>query len=355
MNKTKGRKKPVIIAALAGLLLIGLLAFSTHMIENSGLTEDEQFGDTGDWSEGGGTGTEWELNFPETTYVSNDEIETYLLIGTDAGGEDLGVGTNGQLADFLTLLVIDSTTNKYGFMLIDRNTMTNVEVLDEHGESKGPELEQICIAHWYGLDDDQRNKNTVKAVSELLGGLKIDGYYTLNMADIGMINDAIGGVEVDITEDMTSLDPAFTQGAHVLLTNEQATKFVRARMNVGDGTNKGRMARQRQYMQKAYNLLMSQLRDNPEYINDLYDQLEGKIESDTAGRDMGVIANQLLQLESVGILELDGHVEVNDTLKDGLEHEEFYTDENSIASMLKKVINMNIPGEEDAEEDTDEE
>jgi hypothetical protein len=70
---------------------------------------------------------------------------------------------------------------------------------------------------------------------------------------------------------------------------------------------------------------------------------------------MSRIANQIVQLDSAGIIELDGRVEVNDTLKDGKEHEEFYTDEGSITSMLGQVINLRIPGEDDSEEDTEEE
>jgi anionic cell wall polymer biosynthesis LytR-Cps2A-Psr (LCP) family protein len=171
------------------------------------------------------------------------------------------------------------------------------------------------------------------------------------MDDVGAINNAIGGVVVDIDTDMTAIDPEFKEGASVLLTDEQAEKYVRARMNVGDGTNQARMGRQRQYMQKAYNLVLSQLRDNPEYINDLYTELRDKVQTDRPGRDLSVITNKLTGYESEGILTMEGEVRVNDTIGEGIEHEEFYPTEASIVSTLRKVMNLtNEPQTIDEEE-----
>lgn len=342
MHGTSSKRK-IIIGALIALLLIAAFGGVMHFIEKHG-EQDEQYGDTGDWGQDESeTGSEFTLDFPNTTYVCKDDVTTYLLIGTDAGGEDMGKGFNGELADFLSLLVLDNTTNKYAFIQIDRNTMANVTVYDENGEEKGDAYEQICIAHWYGLDAKQRNENTVKAVSELLGGFPIDGYYTLHMDDIALVNNAIGGVTVEIQEDLTNIDPAFVAGTSVHLEDEQAEKFVRARMNAGEGTNKERMSRQRQYMTSAYQMMITQLRESPEYVNDLYDQLNGIIESNGNDRNIGNVANQLVQLDSVGILDIEGKTQVNDTQKDGKEHEEFYTTEDDIVAALKQVINLSIP------------
>lgn len=332
-------KRKILILILIAAMLIAIFGLVMHLIEKHG-ENDEQFGDTGEWGE---TGNEIILDFPEAAYATTDSISSYLLIGTDAGGEDMGEGFNGELADFLTLLVVDSTTEKYAFVQIDRNTMTDVEVLDASGESKGPAYEQICISHWYGPDAEARNENTVKAVSDLMGGFPIDGYYTLHMGDIGLVNDAIGGVTVDIQTDMTDVDPEFKQGARVLLDNEQAEKFIRARMNTGSGTNKERMSRQYQYMTSAYNMVMMQLRENPEYVNDLYDQLHDVVESSDKSAPLGKLTNQLVQFENKGIIEFEGKTEVNDTQADGTKHEEFYTTPDAIVATLRQVMNLEIP------------
>ena len=345
MRDTSIRKK-VAIALVGVLAAVGGLGVSMHMIEARGL-KDTGPGDTGEW------GDEYEpesLFLADTDYISEDEIDAYLIAGTDGGGEDLGEGLNGELADFIAVMLIDNTTEKYAFYQIDRNSMVDVQVRSEDGDYSEYSYEQICTAHWYGIDETERAENLMAAVSGLLGGIELDGYYILNMADIGKVNDAIGGVTVDIDTDMTNLDPEFVKGATVHLTDKQAERYLRARKDVGDGTNAARMARQRQYMQKAYNMVIGQLRENPEYINDLYIQLEDKVESDGTGKRMSVITNQLASYQSMGIITFDGETKIGDTIDEGIEHEEFYTDENSILSGLKKVMNISVDQSADDDE-----
>ncbi len=335
-GRSKVSNKKIIAVIVAAILLVALFGVGIHFIEKLGL-KDQQFGDTGDWGE---EEEQIMLEFGDKSYVSDDDIDAYLIIGTDAGGEDLGEAYKGELADFLTLLLIDNTTQKFAFMQIDRNSMMDVQVLDEEGDNYGYATQQICLAHWYGLNAEQRNENTVEAVSRFFGNLNIDNYYTINMADMDKINNAIGGVVVDIDTDMTNIDPAFVKGESVLLTDGQAEKFVRARKREGSGSNRERMARQTQYMQKAYNLVMGQLRENPEYINELYDSLEDTVQSDNDQSDLSRLANHILQYESLGILQFEGEAKRGDTQGDGIEHEEFYTDQSSILANLRKVMDL---------------
>ena len=229
--------------------------------------------------------------------------------------------------------------------------MCNVPITMEDGIPTGFAYEQLCLAHWYGLNAEERNRNLVEATSWALGGLTIDGYYVLNMENVGEVNDAIGGVTIDIDTDMTDLDPAFAAGSTVHLDGKQAESFLRARMNVGDGTNKARMSRQKQYMQKAYAMIIGQLRENPDYINDLYDQLDAKVESDGTPKRLSNIADKLMRYDSQGILDFKGEVKLGDTVGEGIEHEEFYMDEKSVLAGLKKVMNIREYTEDDDEED----
>lgn len=341
-------KRKIIATLIAAILAIGAFGAAMHMIESYGL-RSVKFGDTGDWGDEDEEVTE--LSLADDLYVSNDDIDTYLIIGTDAGGEDLGDMYSGELADFLTLLLVDNTTRKFAFIQIDRNSMVDMQVPNDKGSMTGIAKQQLCISHWYGKDADERNQNTVAAVQTLLGDLEIDNCYTLSMNDIGAVNHAIGGVVVDIDTDMTSVDPAFVKGANVLLDDQQAEKFVRARMSVGEGTNRERMSRQTQYMQKAYNLVMSQLRENPEYINELYQELSGKIQSGQSAKEFSAMTNQILQYESLGIMQFSGETKLADTQGDGIEHEEFYVDENSIVTTLSKVMNLQKSSETEEDDE----
>lgn len=329
---------------LIAVALIAVFGVCMHLIETRGLL-DEQFGDSGDWAKDKGEG--FYLYLDEKSYACTDDIDTYLFIGTDDAkeGED---GFNGEMADFLMLVIVNNTTGKYGMYQIDRNTMTYVDILDEQGETVGSETQQITISHWYGQNAEQRNANTVRAVSNLFGELPIENYFTLNMKDIGMLNNAVGGVTVDIPTDMTVVDPAFTAGSTVTLTDEQAEKFVRARQSVGGGTNKERMERQRQYIQSLYEQLMSDLRERPEYVNDLYDQLHDVVQTDSDGGTASVLANQVIVNESEGIITFSGTSTTGVQESSGDELEEFYPDGHSLVDKIGKVLQL-TPVEEGQE------
>ena len=337
MRSKRNARRKIIIGIVITAAAIALFAAGLYAAERMGL-KDVQFGDSGEWGEGEPETTE--LSFNDKLYISNDNIDTYLMIGTDSGGEDKGEMYSGELADFITLLLVDNTTKKYGFLQIDRNSMVLLGIPDEEASDYDVATLQICISHWYGKTQEERNDYTATAVTTLLGDLNIDNVYSLEMTQIGAVNHAIGGVEVDIQTDLTKVDPAFVKGETVLLTDKQAEEFVRARMGVGKETNAERMDRQNQYMQKVYNLVMNQVRENPEYLNDLYKELKGKIYSGKSANNLSKLAKQLTEYESQGIMRFSGKTKVHDTLGDGNEHEEFYVDQDSILECLQKIMNL---------------
>jgi anionic cell wall polymer biosynthesis LytR-Cps2A-Psr (LCP) family protein len=348
MRYQRQNKKKIILSVVIAVMLIAMFGMVLHLIEKHGL-KDSQFGDKGDWGETGADPIY--LLFNEKDYVSYDDIDTFLVAGTDGGGVDMGEGMNGDLADFIMILLIDNTTKRYGFYQIDRNSMCEVSIISENGSFSDYVTQQLCTAHWYGMNDDERNENLVTSTSMLVGGLPLDKYYVMNMKDIGTVNNAIGGVTVTIPTDMTAVDPAFVKDATVHLTDKQAEEFVRARMALDDDTNAARMSRQTQYMQNAYSMVISQLRENPEYINDIYQGLEGVFQTNGTGKDISNVTNEMIQFENAGILTFDGEVRDHDTLGDGEIHEEFFVNEESMLTELRKVMNI----EEDTGEDSDDE
>jgi anionic cell wall polymer biosynthesis LytR-Cps2A-Psr (LCP) family protein len=253
------------------------------------------------------------------------------------------------------LLLIDHSTKSYAFYQVDRNTIVDVPVMNAQGDFDDYFPEQICLAHWYGYDDDTRNENLVNAAFDVFGGLDLDKYYVMGMEDIDTINDAIGGVTVTIDSDLTKIDPAFKDGATVHLDGAQAEKYLRARMGLDDATNAARMKRQRQYMDNAYTMIISQLRENPEYINDLYDSLKDVFQTNGQGKDISRITNCIVNYDNKGTITFDGKTELNDTIGEGIEHEEFYLDYDSVYRGLSQVMNLeeDTEAEEDSEEETE--
>ncbi|MDO5456616.1 MAG: LCP family protein, partial [Eubacteriales bacterium] len=339
MHKRTRRQKVILIAGLfACLLLIGLFILFLFSWEKSSRVR-ELLGDTGIW--GNKKTPAHVLTFDDTDYAYTDDLQTYLLIGTDGSSEtEENKGRYGDLADFLLVLVIDNTTESYSFFQIDRDTIADVDMIDEDGLFTGTFQEQICTAHWYGSTEEERNANTVSTVSGFLGGLGINGYYMLNMRDMDVLNDAVGGVTVTVEDDLTGIDPAMKKGAVIKLKGKQAEAFVRARMTVSDGTNVSRMRRQRAYMESFYTLVMSRIREDANYLNDLYDALSGKILSDQPHSVVSDITNRMYRYENKGVLLVDGESTAADTFGDGVLHTEFYPDSDSLLQVMQNLTGM---------------
>ena len=144
-------------------------------------------------------------------------------MGLDAQGEAEKVeeydGT-GQ-CDTLQVLVLDETNHTYTSLPINRDTMTDVKSLDDDGTYLATTRMQISLAHATGDGMETSCENTVDAVSNLLYGQTIDGYASLNMDAIEVLNHLVGGVTVTIEDDFSKEDPTLTMGETVTLTTNR--------------------------------------------------------------------------------------------------------------------------------------
>lgn len=331
-------KRKIAAGIVIALLAITALGLLLYYMESRSLKREE-VSDSGKWETASG---DIELVIDDKSYSSPDDIDAYLFIGTDGSGdrEDAVEGYNGSMADFVMLMVVNRTQKLYGFLQLNRDTIVEVPVLKEDGSEEGVAIEQLCIAHWYGYNEEQRNENTVTTVSRFLGNLPIRGYYTINMDDISALNHALGGVTVTIEEDMTSVDPEMKEGAEVHLRDDQVEGYLRARMSVGDGTNVARMRRQRQYMQNAYSIILDNFRKDPEYINDMYREIQDVLETNLPGNEISRIANAIKNMENQGILGIEGTAASGTRLDDGETHAEFYASSASIVEELGKLMTL---------------
>ena len=184
------------------------------------------------------------------TYTQRKDVDAYLIMGIDKDGKVARGETalDGGQADMLEVLVVDHAAKTWRLLAIDRNTLTNIEVLNEDGSSAGMQYMQICLAHGYSYGLDDGCIKTANAVKDLLLNRKMDGYYSLNMGGIGELNDLVGGVPITVTEEFLEIDPDLTVGETIVLDGEMAEKFVRARMNMQDDRNELRVARQEVYL-----------------------------------------------------------------------------------------------------------
>lgn len=268
-----------------------------------------------------------------TWYYRENEITNYLLIGLDQEDVDRSVGyQNGGQADFLVVLSIDRINQIITPVMLDRDTMTEVQTYGIFGHPSGRRQMQLCLAQAYSTQGSSGSENTANAVEGLLHGVKIDHFLTLDTSAVPLLNDAVGGVEVTLQDDFTGYDPQMTQGATLRLTGKQAEYFVRGRMTVADGTNASRMKRQQQYISGFLTQLHLELERDPDKMVELLNEVSGHMRTDTS--------------EEVLLRDVDAYSEYEwnpmQTLKgthhiDEYRFAEFWVDEEDLRNMIVSV------------------
>ena len=268
------------------------------------------------------------------------KVKTYLFLGTDASGNEEGVGDDyqGAMADVLMLVVIDETDQSYGILQLNRDTITDVPMLQADGSAYASADMQLCTAHWYGKDKAASCENTLNTVSELLGGIPIDGYYALQMQAMGLLNHSVGGVTATLEDDMTELDPQMKQGATLTLTDHQAELLIQSRYAMKDDRNTERMRRQQIFMRAFLKKIKEK---NAEDINatvDIYDSLRPYATENINMNELTSLLKETQGYTDKGIFTIDGESKIGEKLHDGNKHWEFYMDKDSLESAMKELF-----------------
>ena len=149
-------------------------------------------------------------------------------------------------------------------------------------------------------------ENTVDAVSNMLYGIRIEGYISLNMDSIKILNHLAGGVPVTIEDDFSQSDSSLVMGQNITLTDDQAMHYVHDRMNVGDGTNECRMRRQKAYVDALFPLYKAKLQADSGFVNEFYNNLSDYMVTDMSVGEMGNVANMIMNSEDKGELSIKG-------------------------------------------------
>lgn len=265
-------------------------------------------------------------------YVPKENIETFLVMGLDTVvGGTTDSYNNDQRADFLMLFIFDNDTKQCTALQINRDTVTNVNILGLAGDKVGTAPMQIALAHTYGHGGDISCRNTANAVSSLLNDVKIDHYISVKMDAVPTLNDLVGGVEVTLLEDFTHLDPTMIKGETVTLRGDQSLKYVQLRKGLEDETNSTRMERQQQYVDALYVAFQNSMKNDSGFATTALTEISGQIVSDRSITQLEVLANKFNEYAFLGVRELDGTSAVVEELM------EFYP---TNASIQQTVIDL---------------
>ena len=268
-----------------------------------------------------------EVEYNGHKYIYNTDIQTIAFLGVDTrekSEEGSTPGWNGQ-SDTLLVAVLDTKTNKGRLLQISRDSMTDIEIYDMHGEFLAKDNAQLALQYAYGDGGITSCVLVTDRISDILNDIPITYYMSLNMDGIPVIADAVGGIDIVIPEDYTYIDPEYTKGSSVTLTGDNAEQYVRYRDTDETGSNIPRMKRQNQVLQA----IIEQLPKKAEKDSNIYMNLFQKA-------DPYMTTNlKIDNIDSLQNFEFDNNiVEVPGVLKEGERHDEFYIDEDELMSII---------------------
>lgn len=171
-----------------------------------------------------------DMELPPNTGRANG-VYNILVVGVDK------VALN---TDTIFVVSMDTVNDKVSLMSIPRDTMSNVE----------RKVKKINAA--YGVGGKPNITQLKKEIKGLIG-LDVDNYVVVNLDAFVEIIDAIGGVTLDVQQNMNYEDPYQNLSIHInkgvqTLNGKDAIGFVRYRKGYVEG-DLGRVKAQQQFME----------------------------------------------------------------------------------------------------------
>lgn len=354
-RKAPNHKKRILIAVgtLLSLPVLLLAAFSVYRmagkagLENHAVTMRDigranitrfpvlqQSGGEGDLPEL----EEGQIAYHGKVYEYNEDLLVFLCLGIDSRQDikkEKVPGEGGQ-ADTVILAVIDQKAKTLKVINISRDTMTKVGFYDTNGLYLYDKEAQLALQYAYGDGREKSCELMEQAVSNLFYGIPIHGYAAIDIKAVSQLNDAVGGVEVTVIEDLSRFTPDLALGNTLTLTGRQALHYVQERQVETEelGANNLRIERQKQYLMAFFAKVKEGTKKDIMLPVELFN---------TASRHMitSITADQAAYLSTIvlecvfgedDMVSVQGEVEKEDV------YEEFHVDEQALYDLIVNVF-----------------
>lgn len=322
----RAKKKFFLITVISILTFSALLAGGLAAIRTFGKARLQNRADTPSGS----------IKYQGSFYEYNENILTFLIMGIDKGKETFepweaqmeNIG-NGQ-ADALFLAVLNTEDDTIKIIGINRNTMTDIYDCDDMREPVTTFPGQIALQHAYGENGTIGCEYQLKVVQNLFYGLPIHGYAAINVDAVPAINDMVGGVDVDVLEDITLYDASLIEGNHVHLMGENAYWYVKYRDINQFASVDMRTKRQRQYLTGFIDAAKQSVKENPFLVFELYQELMSQMDTDISTTEAIYLASVLPQYH----FDADSFYSIPGETVMGEKYEEFYPDEDALLTLI---------------------
>ncbi len=218
----------------------------------------------------------------------------------------LGMDEEGLNTDVIMLFVCDINAARINILQIPRDSYVGPEFTNS-------EAGKINSVYSQGTASGTNINKIVKCVRDLVQ-IPIDSYIAIKCTDVAPVVDAMGGIPMDVPDDIIyEADKIITKGYHVL-TGEQSEWFVRYRSDYLEA-DIGRMKAQRFFLAAAMQKVQSL---GTLKIVSIYPTLHDYIMSDMTLDEIGMLSEfaQTVPMENVTARMLPGEElkpgEIND-------------------------------------------
>jgi LCP family protein required for cell wall assembly len=266
-------------------------------------------------------------------YFPRQDITVLLVMGIDEFGPmepSDRVGNDGA-ADMVSLLIFDHTNAETRILALNRDTMLDVDVIGIGGKKAGTTFAQLATAYTYGSGMEDSCENTRDTVSNFINGITIDHYVSANMDAITIVNDALGGVTVNVVDDFSAIDPSIPMGK-VTLKGQQAINFVRTRKELGDQLNISRMERHKEYAMGFMDAFRSSVDSSETFALEIFDQVSPYIVTDCSVTVFSDMMTRYSDYEIVEIVSPEGENVL------GEKYYEFHVDEEKLDELIVRLF-----------------
>ncbi len=238
------------------------------------------------------------ITYKGKEYQYNEDVINFLCLGIDnstpveQANEIKGQG----LADAIILVSINVESGKIKILAIPRDTYVPVKVYNDEGKFLGEENQQLTLQYYYGKTAQDSCELMVKAVSNLLFRVPIQRYCAINLEAIPILNDSIGGVDVQALEDVEILGTLYHTGDPIHLQGKMAEDYIRHRDTDVFASSMGRLERQKQYMTNYFATAMAQIKNDLMLPVSIYQSLQGNMYTDISVEDITYLVPEMLDV-----------------------------------------------------------
>lgn len=341
MNRENNKKRvnnkvPVIIMLVCLVLILGVVIFLSIGDNQKTPDADNVPSTSGDdlekWQEG-------IISHNGKNYIYNQKINAYLIMGIDKEGkvETAPDYQSGGQSDAMFLLVTNEADKTMSVISINRNTMTRIETFYENGISSGYKTGQICVQHGFGDGRQLSCTRAADAVSYLFYNLPITGYLSIRLDAIPIMNDVIGGVEIEVLEDIENAGKGVSlkKGEKKKLTGVEAYCYLRGRELDEFDSATNRLHRQEQYIGAFSEQMKAYTKGSVTKMLSIYESIEDYVVTNI---DFADLANELskYKYDDSRMYTVPGETQMGEI------YEEYYVDEKKFYNMIIDIFYQEV-------------